>query len=205
MVSAEYTVKLIQGCKVVYGDVPVADFAALMMTMPKGAIVDAKAGHHLGAVFAAGMPEDTAKLLELPPCREIQEQAEIARQHGMSEQAIGWLTHGDKSRAGKAMFSALLGFPVGDRYRDSYPYYPEELGDCRRLLEQVPELAPRLGEMANVSREWAALVSKWDELCALMDDEAPAWRDRVGDSPKTHALMLRCIADSRSSGSLDSE
>lgn len=71
----------------------------------------------------------------------------------------------------------------------AHPHDPDDFARCRKLLEAVPELAPRLNEMKAASSVWASLVEAWDELCRLMDEEAPEWREGKGSSPKTYARM----------------
>jgi hypothetical protein len=70
---------------------------------------------------------------------------------------------------------------------------PDDLRRCRLLLEQVPELTPRLGEMATVSRVWEVLVARWDEICATMDGECPDWRTSNGSAPGTFSMMEECV------------
>ena len=78
-----------------------------------------------------------------------------------------------------------------------YPHDPDDLSRCRKLLEAVPELKPLLPRMAEASPVWAELVSRWDELCALMDAEAPQWRDGQGSAKKTYALMQELSTKAR--------
>jgi hypothetical protein len=82
--------------------------------------------------------------------------------------AIAWLAHGERGVSSEAIFSYLTGGPINGRL--SPPYDTGDLRRCRRLLHAVPEFAARIGEMRNVSSQWAALVDRWDELCALMDE-----------------------------------
>lgn len=143
-----YTVKTIHGCKVIFGQVPMDDFGALLKTMPEGAVMDIQAANHLGATFVAGMPGDTKKLLDLPPCEKLKKQAADARQNGLSEQASDWLLRGERGSSSEAMFAVLTGLSKGNER--AYPSDPDDLRRCRLLLEHVPELAPRIGAMAKV-------------------------------------------------------
>ena len=96
------------------------------------------------------------------------------------------------------MFQHLTGVvALRDGWRGSHPHDPDDLNRCRKLLELVPELRPRIGEMASFSPEWGRLVARWDELCALMDEEAPRWREGVGRTPRTYELMQNLIRGER--------
>ncbi len=46
----------------------------------------------------------------------------------------------------------------------SYPHDGGDFNRCEGLLNDVPELRDRLGEMAEVNRYWSALVPRWDEI-----------------------------------------
>lgn len=188
----EYTVKTIQGCKVIYGQIPMDDFSALLKVMPEWAVMDIQAANHLGAAFVTGMPDNTKKLLDLPPCEELKKQAANAKQNGLSEQASDWLLRGERGSSSETMFAVLTN--SSKEHKRAHPHDPDDLRRCRLLLEQVPELASRIGAMATVSKEWAALIAQWDEICNVMDSEAPEWRIRKGRAAKTYALMKECMA-----------
>lgn len=102
--------------------------------------------------------------------------------------AADWLRTGERGISSEAIFSHLTGIPVcGGRLQP--PADPDDLCRCRLLLEAVPAFRTDLHRMAEVSEEWAALVDRWDELCATMDREAPEWRDGRGSAPETYAIM----------------
>ena len=103
-----------------------------------------------------------------------------------------WLANGERGTSSDMIFETMTGLPTNNAFRcfGGYPSDPDDLSRCRRLLDQVPEFRARLGEMARHGKEWAALVKHWDELCALMDEEAPRWMThREGRAPKTYELM----------------
>lgn len=192
MNSTGYTVKTIGGCKVVTGSVPLSDMGALLKMLPEGAVIDARAAKHLGAVIVAGMPEDTKKLLNLPACDELKEQAREASSIGLSVHAARWLLEGERGSSSETIFFTLSGQKIKNGCL-SYPHDLDDLKRCRLLLEQVPEFSPRILEMAAVSPEWTRLVSRWDEICRTMDSECPNWRDGNGSAKQTYAMMRECI------------
>lgn len=103
--------------------------------------------------------------------------------------AADWLRSGERGISSEAIFSHLTGIPVSGRWGLQPPSDPDDLRRCRLLLEAVPAFAAELHRMAEVSEEWAALVARWDELCATMDREAPEWRAGMGRAPETYAIM----------------
>lgn len=73
----------------------------------------------------------------------------------------------------------------------------EQFRSCRMVLEFFPESNHRFKLMANISQQWADLISFWDDLCVMQDLEQPDWRDWQGNpckSPKTK-LMLNTIVN----------
>jgi hypothetical protein len=103
-----------------------------------------------------------------------------------------WLLSGERGVSSEAIVSHLTGIPIGRRHSMSPPSDPSDLRRCRLMLEAVPELAPRIGEMATVSKQWAAIAAVWDDVCRTMDEECPDWR-RGGPCPRTWALMSTAI------------
>lgn len=43
--------------------------------------------------------------------------------------------------------------------------------------------------MAELGTQWAATIGAWDELCRIMDEEAPDWRDGRGTASRTYARL----------------
>lgn len=151
----------------------------------KDAVIDPNAARLAGATFAFGPPGALADLkARLAPAAI----AETKTSHPeLPPEAVAWLTNGDRGLSSEAIFQRLLGvnlFNDGD--------HPADIADmrrCRILLEVVPGLRGRIGEMADVSETWARFSSSWDDLCAEMDDEMPDWPTGKGIAPKTFRMM----------------
>jgi hypothetical protein len=99
-----------------------------------------------------------------------------------------WLMHGQRGLSSEAMVAHIMG--TGGSA--DHPYDPSDLGRCRLLVEQVPMIRFNLKHMADCSPVWARIIANWDELCALMDEEAPQWRCGIGGAPKTYQLLKQC-------------
>lgn len=101
-----------------------------------------------------------------------------------------WLRHGERGVSSDTIFGRLTGLYLVGHWGETHPLDPDDFRRCRLLVEGVPEFRERLGEMAAASPTWAALVGAWDELCALMDEEAPTWRTARGARcPRTYERM----------------
>lgn len=111
----------------------------------------------------------------------------------LSMAASQWLASGERGISSNTMFTRLTGVNAIRRDSRGYPHDPDDLRRCRLLLEQVPELRDRVSEMAEESPEWARLVARWDEVCALMDEETPKWRDREGTASRTYDRMKELL------------
>lgn len=190
MKSFSYTVTERSGCRLVSGEVPLSAFTSLIDGMPKGAVMDPDAARMLGVKFAFGMPEDLEALKKDPlVLANARADAEVEGV-GLSAEAREWLATGERGTSSETIFGRLTGVKFKT---ESHPHDPEDLRRCRLLLEQIPEFRPRFAEVAKVSPEWAAIVAHWDELCSLMDTEAPKWRTKRGSAGETYRRMLALI------------
>lgn len=87
----------------------------------------------------------------------------------------------------KTLSKDRIGIPV----RYAYPHDPSDFNRCLGLLEACPELRERLPEMAATGPQWAALVAHWDDLEALLREEAP-----TGLCPRLYARMKELTGES---------
>jgi hypothetical protein len=106
-----------------------------------------------------------------------------------------WLASDDTGLSSECLARHLaplagIDVPVGGRGTD-YPLDPFDFGRCLRLLEAVPELHPHLARAADISRQWAALVARWEELEGLYREEHPS-----GTAPKLYRRMREIIEGS---------
>lgn len=187
-----YSITERNGCRLVTGSVPLSAFGLLTYGMPKGAVIDSHAARLLGVNFAVGLPEDLAELVRDPTVQAAaRHRADQQRATGMSDEAREWLATGEHGTSSLTIFQRLTGRRITDI--EGHPHDSADLRRCRLLLEAVPDLQARMGEMAAVSPAWKSLVAKWCQLCALMDQEAPSWRQREGTAPRTWELMREAI------------
>lgn len=110
---------------------------------------------------------------------------------------LTWLANGKRGISSNTIATHLTGIDCLGDWRPDHPYDTADLSRCRKLLEQVPELKPLFPNMATCSATWARLAMHWQELCDLMDAEAPRWADGEGDAPKTYARMRDLIEGRR--------
>ncbi|MEY2151142.1 hypothetical protein AB7849_09505 [Rhodanobacter sp. 115] len=106
----------------------------------------------------------------------------------VSSAAVKWLANGQRGTSSETIFTHLTGIVATSGY-ESHPHDPADLGRCRRLLEQVPELRHAFSRMRDVSPIWSRLVDEWGLLSEMMDLEAPDWRKGRGTCPKTYNRM----------------
>lgn len=156
------------------------------------AVIDPDVARMAGATFAIGKKEHLAVLRKRLEAGALQ--AEKAEHDGkLSDNAIRWLANGERGVSSNTIFTHLTGIDALYGWDPSHPHDPDDLYRCRLLLQQVPELRARLHEMATCSPVWARLVAHWDELCELMDAEAPDWPKRGSRAPKTYRRMRELI------------
>lgn len=151
----------------------------------KDAVIDTDAARLAGATFAFGPSGALADLkARLAPAAIAKTKASYP---GLPPAALAWLANGERGRSSEAIFQRLLGI---DLFNDGdHPADPADLRRCRLLLEVVPGLEGRIGEMADISETWARFCNAWDDLCLVMDEEVPDWRTGKGSAPKTFRMM----------------
>lgn len=83
-----------------------------------------------------------------------------------------WL-RSDQTGASSTFMAMVLSGRVIPGIKAAYPHDPSDFWRCMGLLDACPELRERLPEMAATGPQWAALVAHWDDLEALLREEAP--------------------------------
>ena len=78
----------------------------------------------------------------------------------------------------------MTGNSTGRNFGD-YPIDNGDFGRCCSLLKAVPEFRERIVEMAERSKQWAALVACWDELKHLHETDGSACYARMKEALKT--------------------
>ncbi len=80
----------------------------------------------------------------------------------IEKRAAQWAATGNTGISSKAILAVMVGKPPKSAF--CHPHDGGDLGRCIGLLDAVPEYRFRLGEVAALSPEWAALINHWDEL-----------------------------------------
>lgn len=154
----------------------------------KDAVLDTNAARMANATFVIGSPDALSKLKELLEPAALAQQTEEHQGSSLSQAAVRWLASGERGASSNTLFSVLTGVSA-DNGHTAYPYDPSDLARCRLLLEACPELLPNLPMTRSVCPEWSALVDRWEELCAMMDQETPQWREKIGRAKQTYQTM----------------
>lgn len=186
-----YTVEHRGNCVLITGAVPARAMVTLTKLVSGDAVMSQDVARMYGATFAFGPKEELQELRKFGAA--IAEIRERAAHPGLSAAAIKWLAHGERGVSSNAIFSHLTGVDATGMSGFDVPWDPSDFRRCRLLLEQVPEIADRIGEMRSVSPAWAGIVDHWSDICRAMDEEAPYWREPVGGEPtdKTYELIKR--------------
>ncbi|WP_018991265.1 hypothetical protein [Aromatoleum toluclasticum] len=111
---------------------------------------------------------------------------------------LDWLNTGETGTSSKCMAMWLA---FGKRTRGgtfgNHPHDPDDMDRCLKLLATAPGLRERLPKMAKLSKTWAALVARWDEIEAMQMDEIGLNWTKSRSAPKTYALMKEVIDGAR--------
>jgi hypothetical protein len=103
------------------------------------------------------------------------------------------MTDGETGMSSEAIAARMLvGSPLPATWRATY--YPRDIADFRRcvlLLARIPEWHKRIGEMSDVSPQWARLSEHWDELEKMYFAIVARDLEHVWDAPEQKAFQAR--------------
>lgn len=119
--------------------------------------------------------------------------AEYAREPIMAAPGMGltaWLDSDDTGSSSLYMaydfsYDRLHHWDARKIPRYSYPYDPDDLGRCIRLIEAVPEFGVRIHEMAHRGAHWEAVVRNWDKWVEMY---------QAGNTDSLHTAMKDAFA-----------
>lgn len=112
-----------------------------------------------------------------------------------SKELAAWIAQGERGAAADTVVECLTQIPLcTDDSFGAYPRTPTELRHCFLLVEAVPSLRDRLGEVRVLGSQWSALVEHWRELEQLFFAEGGATAARDEFMPQTY-LRLRELLD----------
>lgn len=189
-----YFVEDYLGCIIVTGPVPISEMISIMGRCGDDGLVDPGLGKVYGASMVIGTKENLDTLRNDPRTAQLAHNKALAEAGSvpLSAAAQHWLEHGERGNSSETMFSRFTGVDLTDD--PSHPYDGDDFRRCRLLLEAVPEFQAKLSMMKVVSTQWHSLVDSWQELCDLMDGEAPNWRQSEGHSRQLNAKMAEYLA-----------
>lgn len=196
--GGRYTVEHRGGCTIIYGEVPILELSRLMSGQTDTTVIASHLAQMLGAMIAWGEASDVDALTETVRQERLRQVPVTTQASTLSHDARRWLAVGEQGLSSSSIFWRLTGFkPDYLRDKSGYPH-PHDVGDLRRcllLLNEVPEFAGRIGEMAGCSAEWDRLVANWGVLVdQFMSEIGDLMRPKQNTLYETHAL-LRSILD----------
>ncbi len=112
----------------------------------------------------------------------------------MNCNALKWLASGRVGISSKAMVCKALGLPL-DRWGGNHPHDPDDFNRCLMMLVVVPEVRGSFHEIATISLEWKALISRWDEVEQTFINEVGLDWCNSHSAPKTYALMKQIFRE----------
>jgi hypothetical protein len=77
--------------------------------------------------------------------------------------AYSYLRH-NGGVSSEVMLEHLMGIQIPGGGSKQHPLDSDGFGRCLGLLNAIPELRPKIGDMSSVSPEWKAIVNKWNML-----------------------------------------
>ena len=176
------------------GPVPVTLFAKAAKRLPKDAVMDVHVARLAGVGFAMGKKEDLLVLAEeLKPEARERTRLEFAGR-GLPDSAIEWVAVGERGASSEVLFGVLSGVALRKDEGVEHPWDADDFSRCRKMLEAIPEFVFDKEKVSKISKEWASLVEKWDNICLMMDEESPDWRAGKGSAKKTNEIISSALS-----------
>ena len=200
----EFRIVETQGCRLIYGKIPLRSAKTMLSGMSRNAVMDTDAARMFEATFVVGKKRDLDVLKNSARAAAIARVRHACAANGLSEAAIEWLAIGQQGRSSVSLFWLLSGVRPRSEAADLKDVLPLDLSDfmrCRRMLEEVPDLAEAMTPSIGVEGwpRWSWMLGGWGALCATMDLESPQWRQHVGKAPIAGEMLeaLRLDAEAR--------
>jgi hypothetical protein len=111
----------------------------------------------------------------------------------LSAAAQMWIATGERCRSSETLFTYLSGVDVLGDHGDTFPMDLADLRRCRLVIEQCPELWVKKKRLGYIGKEWAELVSFWDDLCMMHDLESPEWRTKPSAARRTKKMIINIL------------
>lgn len=196
MTIQQFSVTVRGGVYLITGGITTAQICGFSSMLDDDAIFSTRLAEITGANLVIGTGDDIEALIkELEPDYVKGVVSQHSAKEALTPNMVKWLASGRRGVSSNTMFSVMTGVAAMNDWGYSHPHDPDDLSRCRRLLEQVPEFQSQLWKLKPVSKQWSALVDHWDELCRIMDEEAPDWRSGKGLALKTFELMVSLLKD----------
>lgn len=96
------------------------------------------------------------------------------------DKIIKWFISGNTGVSSEAIVAQLMNIKLTQSRRGDHPHDGGDFGRCYKLLEAVPEFKLRINEMATRSNEWAALVTHWNVLTILYENDGDVYDEIRG-------------------------
>lgn len=191
--SAACNITRIGKCIIVHGHFPIEMLLDLQKETTDDAVMDLHVARLMDATIAMGPAAELDALACDPDILDAARARSAAALSGvrLPRGALEWHATGYRGASSDAIFHFLLGLRAPGGLRT--PSDAADFRRCRVLLERVPDFASDFGRMADASPDWAKLVDRWSELCALMDEECPDWRNGHAPCPATNALLKNIV------------
>lgn len=166
--SVSYRVEHRNGCRLVFGEVPMREMSALLMCDDHDEMVDVHLGSVIGATVVIGTPEALAELLEaddLPVNPQRVSERNAAMSASLPEAFCEWLYTGERGASSDYIAHCVTGIPAQARLA-----VPHDSGDFKRCLGVIEALREHASEsdalalMGKSSEPWQNLAENWGTL-----------------------------------------
>lgn len=182
-----FTIKSHCGCRLVFGPVPISEMNMIMHGFSEQAVMAMDIADRIGASLVIGEPSNIEALrkLDLPVSEKRMAESNVAHSRGLCDVSM-WLRTGERGASSHTLCQYIFDIPLNAGV--NYPRDPSDLRRCMLFLDAT-DAHGKIGLMAGVSKEWAALVAVWDALIASLRAEMK----EGGTATRTYSMMEKAL------------
>lgn len=115
----------------------------------------------------------------------------------LNRKILQWMATGKTGVSSEAIAYQMAGIENGRKW-STHPGDPDDFKRCLKLVNQIPEIRPRLDEMRSVSPHWNSLIDHWNELEKCFMEEVGEWLTNEYShkrATKTYAMMEKIYGE----------
>ena len=108
-------------------------------------------------------------------CKKVWSQPEADLTKSVSERMGWWWREGERGMSSESIYQHIGLRNTGGI--TNHPCDPDDFRRCYMLLKAIPEWKTKLYVMGSVSQQWKNLITNWDKLTEMLEEQMVTKKD----------------------------